>query len=154
MPPLDPTPPDPPLLTTLPNFHSILHTSRRAPQLFYFILGEITLYPLNYSHICTFTSKVSNVTLNPPKLSNCDNLITLTFFFSQNVLITYFIFFKKNNPKTKTKKPKKKKKEEEIYWGAPIIFLFLFFGFLFFFFLNKIKYVMGHFGKKKEGQSG
>ena len=33
--------------------------------LLYFFLGKITLYPLNYPLIFTFTSKVLNVTLYP-----------------------------------------------------------------------------------------
>jgi hypothetical protein len=60
--------------------------------------GKLHFIPLNYPPIFTFTSKVSNVTLEPPpKLSNCDNLTTLTSFFfcflSQNAPITYFILF-------------------------------------------------------------
>jgi hypothetical protein len=64
--------------------------------------GGITPYPLNYPLIFIFTSKVTNMILNPPKLSNCGNLTTLTFF-SQNAPIT-FLKRKKKNPKNKRKK--------------------------------------------------
>ena len=56
------------------------------------ILGKLYFTLLNYPLIYTFTCKVLNVTLYPPKLSNCGNSTTLTFF-SQNAPISYFILF-------------------------------------------------------------
>jgi hypothetical protein len=78
-----------------------------------FNIGEITLYPLKYPPIFTFTFKVSNVTLTPPpqtfKLWQFD-----TFdLFIPKMPSSPFFFFRKNNPKTK-----KKKKKEEKYAGV------------------------------------
>jgi hypothetical protein len=57
------------------------------------IFGEITLYSSNYPPICTFTSKVSNVTHHPSKLSNCDNLTTLTLFFLFKMPPSHILFY-------------------------------------------------------------
>jgi hypothetical protein len=58
----------------------------------FFICGNYTLSPLNYLPIFTFTSKISSVTLNLPKLSNCSNLTHLTYLFPK---CPHRIFLKK-----------------------------------------------------------
>jgi hypothetical protein len=59
-----------------------------------------TLYPLNYLFICIFISKVSNVTRNSSKLSNCYNFDHFDHFFSPKCPHQYFSsFFKKNKIK-------------------------------------------------------
>ena len=69
------------------------------------IKEKITIYLFNYLLICTFIFKVLNVIFYPPKLSNCGNLTTLTFFFpkcpykkncwSGRTTLAYFFIFKK-----------------------------------------------------------
>jgi hypothetical protein len=67
-----------------------------------FPLGEITFYPINYSPIFTFTSKISSVTLNSSKLLNCDNLTHLAYLFPK--CPHHIFFFKKKIQKKKKKK--------------------------------------------------
>ena len=87
--------------------------------------GKLHFTPLNYPLICTFTSKVLNVTLYPLKLSNCCNSTILTFFFFPKY--PYHIFY--------LKKKKSKKKEDSLYKYVMGAYFFLVFYFLF---LNKI----------------
>jgi hypothetical protein len=89
-------------------------------------LGKLHFTPLKYPPICTFASKVSNVTLYPPPPPQTFKLWQFghfdLFFPKCPYHIFYFIFKKiQKNPKTKKRK--------------------------------KVKYVVGHFGKKKS-QSG
>jgi hypothetical protein len=79
----------------------------------YFILEEITFYPLKYLPIYTFASKVSNVTLYLSKLSNCGNSTTLTFSFTKCPYHIFYFIFKKFQKKKKTKNQKKKEKEKK-----------------------------------------
>jgi hypothetical protein len=57
------------------------------------------------------------VTLNPPKLSNCSNSTTLTFFFPKCPQHIFYIIFKKKKSKKK-KKQKTKIKRGKICWGG------------------------------------
>ena len=107
------------------------------------IKGKFKLYPLKYPPICTFASKVSNVTLYPSKLSNCDNSTTLTFSFPKCPYHIFYFIFKKIQKKKKKTKQKEKKINMLGWFGHPIIFLF---------FSKKIKKQnmwWGHFGKKR-----
>ena len=65
--------------------------------IYQFILGKIHFTPLKYPPICTFTSKVSNVTLYPlpKKLSNCGNSTHLAFLFPKCPHHKFY-FLKKN----------------------------------------------------------
>jgi hypothetical protein len=69
-------------------------------------MAKIHFTPLKYLSIFTFASKVSNVTLNPLKLSNCHNLTHLAFLFSK---CPHQIFFLKKK-KIQEKKEEKTKK--------------------------------------------
>jgi hypothetical protein len=71
-------------------------------------MGKLHFTPLNYLPIFTFTSKVSNVTLNPPKLSNCGNLTPLTLFLffpkCPYHIFSHILFLTKKNPKKRKRK--------------------------------------------------
>jgi hypothetical protein len=76
-----------------------------------FILGKLHFTLLKYSPICTFASKVLNVTLYPPppqtfKLWQFDHF---DLFFPKMPL-SHILFFFNKNPK--------KKKRKEICWGG------------------------------------
>jgi hypothetical protein len=69
--------------------------------------GKLHFTPLNYPPIFTFTSKVSSVTLNPSKLSNCDNLTPLAYLFPKCphhmyiYIYIYIYIYKKKRENTK-----------------------------------------------------
>ena len=98
-----------------------------APLLSIF-LGKLHFILLNYPPICTFTSKILNVTLYPPTPNF--QIVTIRpfwHFFFQNAPITYFIWKKK----IKNKKQKTKKKYAYItYLYSEFFYFFIYFYFL------------------------
>jgi hypothetical protein len=89
-------------------------------------MEKLHFIPLNYPPIFTFTSKVSSVTLNPLKLSNCGNLTPSAYLFPK---CPHHILKKKS---------KKKKEKTNIYmlgWPAT-------------------SFGLGWFGHPQAGQSG